>query len=323
MAEAAPISVIVNSGSGQGCSPEWARELEQKFRAEGLAATVVLIDDGAKLLDAATKAVKSGARTVIAAGGDGTVSGVASRLAGTGVTLGVLPQGTLNHFAKDLGIPLDLDAAVKVIAHGREIAVDAGEVNGRVFVNNSSLGLYPDIVLDRERQRSRLGRGKWRALLAASIHAARRYPVLSLTLELDGKAYERRSAFVFIGNNEYQMEGFEIGERATLSGGRLSLYVTQRTGRFGLLRLAFLALFHRLAQARDFDKVTAASFVVHTRHKRLRVATDGEVTMMETPLNYRILPAALRVLVPREESGLDRTQKTQKSAEDAKEGRKE
>jgi diacylglycerol kinase family enzyme len=207
-------------------------------------------------------------------------------------------MGTLNHFAKDLGIPLELDSAIDVIAHGRELAVDMGEVNGRLFINNSSLGLYPDIVLDRESQRQRLGRGKWAALLAASVHAARRYPVLSLQLEVDGKPLERRSAFVFIGNNEYLMEGFEIGERRSLSDGELSLYVTQRTGRFGLFRLAFRALFGRLRQANDFDMLTAKLLVVHTRQRRMRVATDGEVTMMQTPLNYRIRPGALRVIVP-------------------------
>jgi diacylglycerol kinase family enzyme len=212
--------------------------------------------------------------------------------------LGVLPMGTLNHFAKDLGIPLELEAAIDVIARGRELAVDMGEVNGRLFINNSSLGLYPDIVLDRERQRQRLGRGKWAALLAASLHAARRYPVLSLHLEVDGTPLERRSAFVFIGNNEYRMEGFEIGERAALSGAALSLYVTQRTGRFGLLRLAVHALFGRLQQAKDFDMLAAKAVVVRTARRHMRVATDGEVTLMQTPLNYRIRPAVLRVIVP-------------------------
>jgi diacylglycerol kinase family enzyme len=293
----APVHVIVNANAGRGCPPEWVRTLEDKFLAQGLQATVVQTRQGGEILDAAAEAA-TGKHPVIAAGGDGTVSAVASRLAGTGVPMGVLPMGTLNHFAKDLRIPLDLDGAIEVIARGHVAAVDAAEVNGRVFINNSSLGLYPDIVLDRERQRRRLGRGKWRALLAAAIHAAHRYPVLSLKIDLDGKAYHRRSAFVFIGNNEYTMEGFEIGERAALDRGNLSLYVTQRTGRFGLLRLAFRALLRRLRQARDFDMLTARSLVVDTPHTHMRVATDGEVTLMNTPLHYRIRPGALRVIVP-------------------------
>jgi diacylglycerol kinase family enzyme len=298
MAESGAVSVIVNAEAGQGCPEGWARELQRKFAERGMEVRVEQVSGGKQLLAAAAKALKGGASTVVAGGGDGTVSAIASQLAGTAVALGVLPLGTLNHFAKDAGIPLEMDAAIDAIAGGREIAVDVGEVNGRLFINNSSLGLYPDIVLDRERQRRRLGRGKWRALLAASVHALRRYPVLALQIAANGEALSRRSAFVFIGNNEYKMEGFEIGERVSLSGGRLSCYVTQRTGRFGLLRLAVLALAGRLRQARDFDMLTAGSLVVRTPHHRIRVATDGEVSLMQTPLNYRILPGALRVVVP-------------------------
>jgi len=293
-----PVRVIVNAGAGQGCPPQWVSELQRKLDAAGLRARISLAETGEQILDAANRAVSDGARMVVAAGGDGTVSAVASCLAGTDVSLGVLPLGTLNHFAKDLGIPLGLDEALRTIAQGEPVAVDAGEVNGRLFINNSSLGLYPDIVADRERQRRRLGRGKWRALLAACVHAARRYPVLSLQIDLNGQAYERRSSFVFVGNNEYRMEGFNIGERESMASGRLSLYVTQRTGRFGLMRLALRALAHRLQQARDFDMLTARALVVRAPHRHVRVATDGEVSLMETPLTYRIRPGALRVMVP-------------------------
>ena len=293
-----PVAVLINATAGQGCPADWPADIERKFGERGIEARVTLAESAEQLLAAAKQAVQGGAAMVVAGGGDGTVSAVASCLAGSGATLGVLPMGTLNHFAKDLRIPLERDAAIDVIAGGHELAVDMGEVNGRLFINNSSLGIYPDIVLDRERQRQRLGRGKWAALLAASVHAARRYPVLSLQLEVDGQPIERRSAFVFIGNNEYRMEGFEIGERSSLSGGRLSLYVTQRTGRFGLLRLALRALVGRLRQASDFDMLAANVLVVRTRHRHMRVATDGEVTTMQTPLHYRIRPGLLQVAVP-------------------------
>ncbi len=294
----ASIHVIANASSGTGCPDGWDREVENKLGAEGLHATVHLVHSGEEISRTVDEALHQGASLVVAAGGDGTVSAVASKLAGGKVPLGVLPMGTLNHFAKDLGLPLDLDAAIEVIAHGREAEVDVGEVNGHVFINNSSIGLYPDIVLDRERQRRRLGRGKWRALLAASWHAARRYPVLSMHLEIDGRPLERRSPFLFVGNNEYRMEGFEIGERAGLSDGSLSLYLTQRTGRFGLLALAFRALLRRLQQAKDFDMLSASEVLVKTGHRHLRVAADGEVLRLQTPLRYRIRPGALRVRVP-------------------------
>lgn len=296
---AEPIPVIVNATSGNGAKPDWA-ELERKFAAAGLVAKVQVMQQGSDIAPAVAAAVKRGARLVVAGGGDGTVSAVAAGLAGTDVTLGVLPMGTLNHFAKDLGIGLEQEQAIAVIAAGRQLQVDVGEVNGRIFINNSSLGLYPDIVRDREKRQRRLGHGKWRALLAASITAARRYPVLKVQVQVDGKTLTRRTPFVFVGNNEYKMEGFEIGERAAIDRGQLSLYLTQRMGRFGLLRLAFMALLRRLDQARDFDVLTAHEFVVNTGHRRLRVSTDGEVTVLEPPLRYRVRPGALRVLVPPE-----------------------
>lgn len=292
------VSVVINSTAGTGSPREWIEALRDKFSAFRLSADIEVVEHGADLLTVAKRAVDGPASIVVAAGGDGTMSAVAACLAGTEVAMGVLPMGTLNHFAKDLGIPLGQDEAVANIANGRVLAVDVGEVNGRIFINNSSLGLYPDIVRERERRQRRLGYGKWRALLEASINAARRYPVLSVQIELEGKAYERRTPFVFVGNNRYTMEGFEIGERPALTNGELSLYVTQRKGRFGLLYLALLALFKRLDQARDFDVVCAQEFKVHTHHRMLQVATDGEVTPMETPLRYRVRPGALRVIVP-------------------------
>jgi diacylglycerol kinase family enzyme len=291
-------TVIVNSSSGAGCPAGYEHELARRFADHGIDAHVILAHSGEDIVAATKEAVKAGAPCVVAGGGDGTVSAVASTLAHTDTMLGVLPMGTLNHFAKDLGIPLEIDAAIATIANGREIAVDVGEVNGRLFVNNSSLGLYPDIVLDRERQRRRLGRGKWRALLAASLHAARRYPVLSLDMEVDGRPLHRQSAFVFIGNNAYTMEGFEIGERARLDEGALSLYVTHRKGRFALLLLAIRALFRGLEQARDFDMLRAAHVTVNTRKRKMLVATDGEVVAMQPPLAYRIHRGALRVMAP-------------------------
>jgi diacylglycerol kinase family enzyme len=252
------------------------------------------------MIDTARKAVGDGVGIVVAGGGDGTINAVASAVAGSATALGVLPLGTLNHFAKDLGVPLEPDEAVRNVAQGRQLRVDVGEVNGKIFLNNSSLGLYPDIVHEREKQQRRLGRGKWPAAVWATIAALRRYPFLKVRLTDGARQVEvaRSTPFVFIGNNEYSMEGLSIGGRASLSDGKLSLYVAQRPGRLGLLRFAWRALFGRLAQERDFDIMLSDKFDIGTRHRHLRVATDGEVNIMATPLHYRIRPGALTVLVP-------------------------
>ena len=293
------IAVIINGSAGNGHDDSQAEQLRAKFRANGMTATVTMAAGGRAIVDAASAALAARVDVVVAGGGDGTINAVAGVLVGTGRAFGVLPLGTLNHFAKDIGIPLGLDDAVANIAKGRTLDVDVGEVNGQIFLNNSSLGLYPDIVRDREKQQHRLGRGKWIAACWATLGALRRYPFLNVHVRLDdGTARLRRTPFVFIGNNEYTMQGFSIGERKALNGAKLSLYIAQRPGRLALMRLGWSALCGRLAQERDFDVITARNLNIDTRHKRLRVATDGEVTVMVTPLHYRIRPGALRVIVP-------------------------
>jgi len=292
------ITVIINGHAGAGHDDAMAGDLRAKFAANGMAATIVLARDGKDLIAAARAAVARGVPMVAGGGGDGTQNAVAAQLVGTGIPYGVLPMGTLNHFAKDLGIPLDLDGAVRTIATGNPKQVDVGVVNEQVFLNNSSLGLYPDIVRDREKQQSRLGRGKWPAALWATFAALRRYPFLSVRMQADDKRLARRTPFVFIGNNEYTMEGLAIGARSRLDAGTLSLYVAQRPGRLGLLRFAVRALIGGLKEERDFDVLLAQDMTIETRHKHLHVAFDGEVEKMTTPLRYRIRPGALTVMVP-------------------------
>jgi len=175
-----------------------------------------------------------------------------------------------------------------------------GEVNGRVFLNNSSLGLYPRIVAQREAQQEQLARGKWWAFFWATLRALRRFPFLRLRITVEGKSLVRRTSFLFVGNNEYEMAGFNLGRRARLNAGKLGLYLTHRTGRLGLIRLAVRVLFGALEQAADFEVYCVPEATIETRKPSLLVAADGEVTRMETPLHYKIRPAALRVRVPHE-----------------------
>ena len=295
-------AVILNASSGTGDKEQARARLAELFSEGGVEARIQLARSGEEIIELARRAVSEGCQPVVAGGGDGTINAVASVVAGTNHTLGVLPLGTLNHFAKDLHIPLDLDAAARVLLEGREARVDVGEVEGRIFLNNSSLGLYPSIVRHREKQQERLGRGKWPAFLWATLTVLKRYPFLNVRLSTDDQRLIRRTPFVFVGNNEYQMESFNIGARSCIDGGQLSLYVAHRTGRLGLLRLAWRALFGGLRDAEDFDALCTTEVFVETRRpKRLRVATDGEVTIMTTPLHYRVRPGALRVLVPKEQ----------------------
>lgn len=293
----ADLEVIINAKSGVSDHSETLQQLEEVFRASNLDAHISLASTGEELERLAKQAAQSPAQIVVAGGGDGSINLVASTLVGSSKTLGVLPLGTLNHFAKDLKIPLDLAEAVGVIASGHTALIDIAEVNGRFFVNNSSLGLYPSIVRRREKQQ-RLGYGKWPAFAWAAISVWRRYPFLNVRLNVDGQEISSRTPFVFIGNNQYQMEGFKIGARERLDGGELCLYITHRTGRWGLIKLGVRALLGRLREAKDFEMMKTREVLIETHHRQLRVSTDGEVTMMNNPLQYRVRPGALKVIVP-------------------------
>lgn len=303
MRENKSVEVFINAHSGLGKSEDARRILDELFQKHGLTAHIRIAHRAGELHKLAHGAVRGHSSIIVVGGGDGTINTFATALVGNGggKTLGVLPLGTLNHFAQDLNIPLELDAAVRVIAAGHTTQIDVGEVNGRFFVNNSSLGLYPQIVRERVKQQ-RLGHGKWPAFVWAAIAVLRRYPFLDLRLEGAGTKMRCRAPFVFVGNNEYQMEGFQIGRRKRMNGGVLSVYVTRRVGRWGLIRLALRALFGHLRNEKDFEALTTKQLKIDSRHRRLRISFDGEIDVLETPLHYRVRPAALRVIVP-EESG--------------------
>jgi diacylglycerol kinase family enzyme len=294
-------AIIINASSGADDKSRARELLADTFASSHVEARISLAESGAEIIDLARRAVRDNCQPIIAGGGDGTINAVASVLVDTNRTLGVLPLGTLNHFAKDLHIPLDLAEAARVSLEGRETRVDVGEVNGRIFLNNSSLGLYPSIVRHREKQQERLGRGKWPAFIWATLAVLKRYPFLNVRLSTDEQRLVRRTPFVFVGNNEYEMESFNVGARSCIDAGQLSLYVAHRTTRLGLLRLAWRAFFGGLRDEEDFNAMCTKEVWIETRRpKRLRVATDGEVTTIRTPLHYRVRPGALRVLVPKE-----------------------
>ncbi|HET9787794.1 MAG TPA: diacylglycerol kinase family protein [Pyrinomonadaceae bacterium] len=291
------IEVIINVGSGADNKRNMRETVAANFAANGRKANISLARTGAEVVELARLAARMQADIIVAGGGDGTINAVASELIGTDKAFGVLPLGTLNHFAKDLNIPIDIEAAVRTIVSGHTTQVDVGQVNDHIFLNNSSLGLYPRLVHEREKQQ-RLGLRKWTAFFWAAIAVLRRYPFLDVKLSVEGKDFSCRSPLVFIGNNEYEMESLDVGARSCLNAGNLSLYMTRDTGRLGLLRLAFRALFGGLRDDRDFTALCSKEIWIATRHRRLRVALDGEVTVLEPPLHYQIRPLSLRVIVP-------------------------
>jgi diacylglycerol kinase family enzyme len=293
-------AVLLNASAGSIAASEASAtvsRVQEAFLRANLEAEVLAIDHES-LPAAARRAVASEADVVVLGGGDGTLSTGAAALVGSHKSLGILPLGTLNHFAKDIGIPLDLDQAVATIARGHVKEVDVGEVNGRTFLNNSSIGLYPSAVAHREELRHRHGGGKWPAMLNACVDVFRRFPLLAVTLQVEDRAVALTTPFIFVGNNRYEMSLFSLGTRTSLQGGELSIYLTRNGGRMGLLRLAFRALLGRLAQDRDFHSLMVPGVEIRTRRRSLRVSLDGEVVWMASPIRYSLRPRALRVLAP-------------------------
>lgn len=240
--------------------------------------------------------MKNGCDVLVACGGDGTVNGVASAVLGAQATLGILPLGTLNHFARDLNLS-DLAAAEDALIRGNTRMVDVASLNGRTFVNNSGIGIYPVIVLERDAAR-KTGVPRWPAFVWACIKTVAKPPLLRLRLEADDLQLARVTPFLFVGNNVYRTEGLALGTREKLDGGVLGICTARHHGRLGLVRLAFRSIVGTIRQDRDFTVVTARRLVVHTRARLVRVSLDGELERMQPPLEYKILPGALKVIAP-------------------------
>jgi diacylglycerol kinase family enzyme len=297
------VLAIINARAGTADAQdetELREQLSALFQARGIEAEIELVE-GEQIPEAARRAAESAKAgkidAVVVGGGDGTIRGVAEELADTGIALGILPLGTRNHFAKELGIA-GLEAAVDAIASGRTASIDAAEVNGRLFINNSSVGLYPFLVQDRERRQDEHGLAKWIAAALASLRMIWRFPVRRLSLKVEGSATPLRTPLLFVGNNEYCLDAESFGARQRLNGGKLWICVSKRQSRLGLLLLALRAVLGFSNPARDFASMRVQSAEIDSRASRIPVALDGEAEIMRSPLHYRTRPGALRLFVP-------------------------
>jgi diacylglycerol kinase family enzyme len=250
-----------------------------------------------KLTAAIADAVAHGERRIVVSGGDGTIASAARSLVGTGVELGIVPGGTLNHFARDLGIPADLSTACEIAADPTITAcADVGYVNGRLFLNTSSVGAYVKLVRTRERLESLLGYKL--ASAAAAMRVFLGIPRFDVELEVDGVVRRYRTPLVFVGVGERELKLPALGKR--IPGGRRGLHVMVVRGRTraGLLALALAAVARGVRQASRTPKLD--SFIVNDCRVFLRrsgpVAVDGEIAQLDTPLVYRLARDALKVV---------------------------
>jgi YegS/Rv2252/BmrU family lipid kinase len=293
------VPVLLNrSGGALAADPTLADAAARSLSDAGLDVDVELLSGG----DCAVRCraiAERGDPLVIVGGGDGTISAAASAVAGTETVLGILPLGTLNHFARDLGIPTDLGEAARLVANGRDRRVDVGEMNDRIFINNSAIGLYPLMVVDRDAQRKRLGRSKRLAMIVASIRTLARFNHHRLTLTVNEERSGRvDTPLLFVGNNDYRIDIGAPGRRETLDAGELCVLVMRKKTRRGMLAASLRAFFGRsrtddMVRMEDVEQLR-----VSAPRPQLAVSLDGEVVRAMPPLQYRIRKRSLRVIAP-------------------------
>lgn len=289
---------VINEGSG-GSAPRLAPdELAGDWR-EALRRTLgpgpVSVVEGPAVAEEIEKLAAGGIDRVVVGGGDGTVGAAAEVAERLGLVLGILPLGTRNHFARDLGIPGKPAAALDWLAGASVRNVDVGEVNGRVFINNVSVGLYPHLVRERDKVAPGGGWGKTAATPVALARAVIGLRPMHLRLDTGGKTTHRLTPFLLVGNNVYS-DIRSNARRQSLAGGLLWVCTAAATGRVALGRIAWRAWRENLTGVEDLRTENVRELTVWFRRRRQLVAIDGELCRLETPLRFRIRAGALRVM---------------------------
>ncbi len=305
LARDAPFFIVLNGRSGHHEGDATRHLIEQALGAAGRRFSLRQVDDPAQLQAAARQAVadaQTAEGVVVVAGGDGSINTVAQATLGTGRPLAVLPQGTFNYFGRTHGIPQDTAEAVATMLTARAHPVQAGLVNDRLFLVNASLGLYPVLLEDRETYKRQFGRSRLVAFASAMKTLLREHRQLRLRIEDGNGVRDLRTPTLFVGNNQLQLEQIGIDEAARLEHGRLAGIVLRPVGTPALLWLALRGAFGQLGAA---DQVTSFAFRRITvtsasggAARRVKVATDGEVTWLTSPLEFRVAPEPLWLLRP-------------------------
>jgi diacylglycerol kinase family enzyme len=298
-------AVILNADSGdgdQGASPD---EIEKLFTKRGCEARILPLRAGDNIADAVSEAIASGAKCVVAAGGDGTICGTAGALVGTGVELGVIPLGTFNFFARGFCIPQVVEEAVDVVCFGTSRPINLGSVNGVVFLNNASLGLYASILARREGIYRKWGRSRLAAYWSVLVTMATVHRPLTMRITIDGEVRRDKSPMIFVAVSAYQLDEFGIEGADAIRSGEFAVLLAPNCGRFRLIGKALLIALRGVREGRDFKLLTGKNVVVETRRSSALVARDGERERMTAPFEFRLLEDAIQLRVPDPEKQRD------------------
>ncbi len=302
------ICVILNVGSGKPDAKSQPESIRAAFAAHGAEIALKVINDASTLATETKKLLDEGYLTIVAGGGDGTICSVAQSLSAGKTTMGILPLGTFNYFARSLNIPAEIEAAAKVIVDGHTMPLRVATVNDRMFLNNASLGVYTTILEKREDIYRRWGRSQIAAYWAviATLLTLRR--PMRLRLTVDGKSRDIRSPLVFIVNNAFQLQQMSLQGKEEIEAGKLVVFIAPDTNRLGMIRLAVAIALGRGASMEDFEMLGGKDIIIESSNRVRRgtrvIAKDGERERMQGPFRFCVVQNALGVLVPADlESG--------------------
>ncbi len=297
------IEVILNAGSGSHQARESIEILEKVFRASGRS-FAISVASGDEISRLAQEKAKSDCEVLVAGGGDGTICGVAEAAREHGKNLGVLPLGTFNYFAKNLGIPLELEEAARVVLEGEPVRASVLDLDGRLVLNNSSIGIHPAVLLRRRKLYRRFGRNQLNAYLSVLLTAFQPAPRIRVRLATEKGEVVRETPLVMICSNAFQMEAFALAGVECLAEEKFALYVARMSGRATIFRLGLRALLRRLRPGIDYEVICASDVTIETlRRRRLKAAVDGELETLQSPMRFQLAPRRLCVLAPREKRG--------------------
>lgn len=308
-----PLFIVMNAASGRLDVAERRDAVLSVLRASGREHALLEAPEPAALAATAREALRRAIErdgAVVAAGGDGTINAVVQQVIGSGRPLGLLPQGTFNYFARAHGVPTDPADAAGALLRARPVPIRVGRVGDRVFLVNASVGLYPDLLEDREAWKRRFGRSRFVALLSGLATLARGVRPMRLALTVGGATRGVRTSTLFVGNNAIQLERLGLPVDASIGDGRLAAIVVPPYGALRLLGLALRGALGELGDAASLQRLDVERLVVRPSRLRprlrMRVATDGEILRMPVPLRVEVHPQPLHLLVPAPQDAVER-----------------
>lgn len=296
------IHVVMNAASGDDDKERSRAALEQAFAARGNRVRFHLIDnpdDIEATIAEARQACLDQPGVLVAAGGDGTVNAAVAAIAGSDIPFAVIPLGTFNYFARDIGMPLEPGAAAAAILGGHIAPMHVARINKHPFLVNASIGLYVRLIQERERHEARLGRNRVVAVASGLVTALRGHYSMSLEMVVDGKPRTVRTPVVFLGKNYLQLKNLEFDIAEGIAEGKIGIVTLEDANPLTMIGIAWRSLFGKPEEAQKLNALCAEKLEIKTRRPLLSVVVDGEIMALQTPLKIEVQRNALRVVRPR------------------------